>query len=54
MTNEPNQSKKINKFKLVDVDLKKGMTFTTLVNDKELIQQHFDLNAIEKFFGGKK
>jgi hypothetical protein len=46
-------SNKTNQFKLINVDIKDGITFTTLVNDKELTQHHFELNTIEKMFGGK-
>jgi hypothetical protein len=45
---------KTNQFKLIDVDIKNGITFTALVNDKELVQHHFELNIIEKMFGGNK
>ena len=45
---------KTNQFKLIDVDIKNGITFTALVNDKELVQHHFELNTIEKMFGGNK
>jgi hypothetical protein len=38
--------------KIVDVDIKDGITFTALLNDKELVQQQFDIKDIEKYFGG--
>ena len=47
-------SNKTNQFKLVDVDIKDGITFTALLNDKELVQHHFDIKTIEKYFGGNK
>ena len=50
----PNQDNKTHKFKLIDVDIKNGITFTALVNDKKLVQHHFELNTIEKMFGGNK
>jgi hypothetical protein len=43
-----------NKFKLISVDIKNGITFTALVDDKKMIQQHIEIKTIEKFFGGKK
>jgi hypothetical protein len=53
MSNEKNDNQK-NQFKLVDVDIKDGITFTALLNDKELVQHQFDIKDIEKYFGGNK
>jgi hypothetical protein len=38
--------------KIIDVDLKDGLTFTALVDKNKIIQHHFPLNIIESFFGG--
>ena len=40
-------------FKIVDIDFKNGWTITTLVDKDKLQQQHFSINVIESFFGGK-
>jgi hypothetical protein len=45
--------KQIKDFKLIDVDINDGITFTLLVNKNEIVQHHFQLNEISKIFGGK-
>jgi hypothetical protein len=44
--------KQIKDFKLIDVDINDGITFTLLVNKNEIVQHHFQLNEISKIFGG--
>jgi hypothetical protein len=49
-----NDKKQIKQFKLVDVNISNGITFTVLLNEKEMVQHHFELNQISKIFGGNK
>jgi hypothetical protein len=44
----------VNKFKLIDVDITNGIRFTALINDNEIVQYNFEINTIEKMFGGNK
>jgi hypothetical protein len=44
----------IKQFKLVDVHIRNGITFTVLLNEKEMVQHHFELNQISKTYGGNK
>ena len=46
--------KQIKDFKLIDVDINDGITFTLLVNKNEIVQHHFQLNEISKIFGGNR
>ena len=46
------KQKQIKDFKLIDVDINDGITFTLLVNKNEIVQHHFQLNEISKIFGG--
>jgi hypothetical protein len=48
MTNNKQQTQ----FKLIDVKIKNGITCTVLVDDKKMVQQHFDIKTIEKIYGG--
>ena len=41
-------------FKLIDVDLKDGLTFTFLIDKNKLQQHHYPINEIEGFFGGNQ
>jgi hypothetical protein len=44
----------INKFKLIGIDIKNGITFTTMIDDKKIIKKHFEIKSIETIFGGNK
>ena len=44
----------INKFKLISIDIKNGITFTTMIDDKKIIKKHFEIKSIETIFGGNK
>jgi hypothetical protein len=39
--------------KLVDVDFKDGIKATFVDNTKQLIQIHYDVNALSSMFGGR-
>jgi hypothetical protein len=45
-------NKEQRQFQLIDVKVKNGITFTVLVDDKKMVQQHFDIKTIEKIYGG--
>ena len=45
-------NKEQTQFQLIDVKVKNGITFTVLVDDKKMVQQHFDIKTIEKIYGG--
>ena len=54
-TTKPTQmenNKQQTQFQLIDVKVKNGITFTVLVDDKKMVQQHFDIKTIEKIYGG--
>ena len=41
-------------FRIVSVDFKNGLTFTTMSEKNKLHQQHFPMSVIESYFGGNK